>query len=52
VGNPICERSFDYLTPLLALTGGHPLRKGNTQSIHFPGLLRLRAKHFGVIVGS
>jgi hypothetical protein len=29
----------------------HPLRKGNTQSIHFYGILRLRAKHFGVTVG-
>jgi hypothetical protein len=29
----------------------HPLRKGNTQSIHFFGILRLRAKHFGVTVG-
>jgi hypothetical protein len=29
----------------------YPLRKGNTQSIHFFGILRLRAEHFGVTVG-
>jgi hypothetical protein len=37
--------------PLKLKMSVYPLRKGNTQSIHFSGLLRLRAKHFGVTVG-
>jgi hypothetical protein len=48
---PLVNALFIMAPPFKPHQSAHPLRKGNTQSIHFSGLLRLRANHFGVTVG-